>query len=87
MRVIIDDNLNSTPNVNFREKQNYLCCKKKKEASNHYSMLWMIKEESGLVSGLELGGLNHLLLAAFVLSFPLLHLNDFNFNLTSMNKV
>lgn len=60
---------------------------KKKEASNHYSMLRMIKEESGLVSGLELGGLNHLLLAAFVLSFPLLHLNDFNFNLTSMNKV
>lgn len=47
----------------------------------------MIKEESGLVLGLELGGLNHLLLAAFVLSFPLLHLNDFNFNLTSMNKV
>lgn len=60
---------------------------KKKKASNHYSMLRMIKEESGLVSGLELRGLDHLLLAAFVLSFPLLHLNDFNFNLTSMNKV
>lgn len=43
--------------------------KKKKEASNHYSMLRMIKEESGLVSGLELGGLNHLFTCCFCFVF------------------